>query len=62
MAKIKSFEELKMIREKVQSKVELREKGENVDSLVQVKVALATCGIAAGMIQNTWAFIKNNYV
>lgn len=48
MAKIKSFDELKMIREKVQSKIELREKGENVDSLVQVKVALATCGIAAG--------------
>ncbi|GKX30465.1 NADP oxidoreductase [Vallitalea longa] len=48
MAKIKSFEELKKIKEKVQSNVELREKGENIDKLVQVKVAMATCGIASG--------------
>lgn len=48
MAKIKSFEELKKIREKVQSNVELREKGDNIDKLVQVKVAMATCGIASG--------------
>ncbi len=48
MAKIKSFDELKKIKENVQSKVELREKGENVDALIQVKVAMATCGIASG--------------
>lgn len=48
MAKIKSFEELKKIKEQVQSKVELREKGENIDNLVQVRVAMATCGIASG--------------
>lgn len=48
MAKIKSFEELKKIKENVQSKVDLREKGENVDALIQVKVAMATCGIASG--------------
>ncbi|QUI24957.1 (2Fe-2S) ferredoxin domain-containing protein [Vallitalea pronyensis] len=48
MAKIKSFDELKKIKEHVQSKVDLREKGENVDELIQVKVAMATCGIASG--------------
>jgi NADP-reducing hydrogenase subunit HndB len=48
MAKIKSFAELKKIKEQVQNKVELREKGENIDNLVQVKVAMATCGIASG--------------
>jgi len=48
MAKIKSFEELKKIKEQVQSKVDLREKGENIDDLVQIKVAMATCGIASG--------------
>ncbi|PKM93363.1 MAG: NADP oxidoreductase [Firmicutes bacterium HGW-Firmicutes-1] len=48
MAKIKSFEELKKIKDQVQSKVDLREKGENIDSLVQIRVAMATCGIASG--------------
>ena len=48
MAKVKSFEELKKIKENVQSKVDLREKGENIDKLVQVRVAMATCGIASG--------------
>lgn len=48
MAKIKSFAELKKIKEEVQSKVALREKGENIDELIQVRVAMATCGIASG--------------
>lgn len=48
MAVIKSFEELKKIRDQVQSKVDLREKGENIDELIQVRVAMATCGIASG--------------
>lgn len=48
MAKVKSFDELKKIKEKVQSKVDIREKGENIDNLVQVRVAMATCGIASG--------------
>jgi NADP-reducing hydrogenase subunit HndB len=48
MAKVKSFDELKKIKENVQSKVNLREKGENIDDLVQVRVAMATCGIASG--------------
>lgn len=48
MAAIKSFDELKKIKEQVQSKVDLREKGENIDALVQIKVAMATCGIASG--------------
>lgn len=48
MAKIKSFEELKKIKDQVQSKIDLREKGENIDHLIQVRVAMATCGIASG--------------
>ncbi|MCT4688622.1 (2Fe-2S) ferredoxin domain-containing protein [Vallitalea sp.] len=48
MAKIKSFDELKKIKDKVRSNVELREKGENIDNLIQIKVAMATCGIASG--------------
>ena len=60
MAKIKSLDELMKIKEDVKNKVSLREKGDNVDQLIQIKVAMATCGIAAGarevmdyMIQET---------
>lgn len=48
MAKIKSLDELLKIKESAQSKVDLRVKGENIDDLVQIKVAMATCGIASG--------------
>jgi len=48
MAKIKSLEELMKIKANAQGKVALREKGENIEKLIQVKVAMATCGIAAG--------------
>ena len=48
MEKIKSLADLKRIKENVQTKIDLREKSEQVESLIQIKVAMATCGIAAG--------------
>ncbi|MHC1705330.1 MAG: ferredoxin [Tenuifilaceae bacterium] len=48
MAKIKSLDDLRKMKESLQSKINLREKGEDPDSHVQVKVAMATCGIASG--------------
>ena len=51
MAKVKSLAELKAMREKLQSTLDLREKSNDPDSLVQIKVAMATCGIAAGAKQ-----------
>jgi len=48
MAKIKSLAELKKIKTAAQSKIQLREKGENIEKLIQVRVAMATCGIASG--------------
>jgi NADP-reducing hydrogenase subunit HndB len=48
MAKVKSLADLKKLREQLQSKLELREKGQDPDSRVQIKVAMATCGIASG--------------
>jgi len=48
MVKVKSLSDLKKMREDLQSKVNLREKGENPDSMVQIKVSMATCGIASG--------------
>ena len=51
MTKVKSLAELKAMREKLQNSLDVREKSENPESLVQVKVAMATCGIAAGAKQ-----------
>ncbi len=48
MAVIKSFEELKKIRDQVKANVDLREKGERSDELIQIRVSMATCGIASG--------------
>ena len=48
MNKIKSLADLKKIRDEQQSGMQSREKGELAGNLVQVKVAMATCGIASG--------------
>ena len=48
MNKIKSLADLKKKREKLLSTLQLREDGNNSENLVQIKVAMATCGIAAG--------------
>ena len=46
--KVKSLADLRKIKAEVQEKIKLREYGENSENIVQVKVAMATCGIAAG--------------
>lgn len=48
MTKVKSLADLKKMKEQLQSKIDLREKGEDPESRIQVKVAMATCGIASG--------------
>lgn len=48
MNKIKSLADLKKKRDELKSTMSLRENGNNAENLVQVKVAMATCGIAAG--------------
>ncbi|HSV77224.1 MAG TPA: (2Fe-2S) ferredoxin domain-containing protein [Bacteroidales bacterium] len=48
MTKIKSLDDLRKMKSELQSKIALREKSENPEILVRVKVAMATCGIAAG--------------
>lgn len=58
MEKIKSLADLKKRREELQSKIELREEGDNVENLVQIKVAMATCGIASGAKQTMEAIIE----
>jgi len=48
MSKITSLSDLKRIKDEVQSKMKLRENSDNPDQVVQVKVGMATCGIASG--------------
>ncbi|MDR2131224.1 MAG: (2Fe-2S) ferredoxin domain-containing protein [Odoribacteraceae bacterium] len=59
MEKIKTLADLKRIKENVQAKIELRERSERPGELVQVKVAMATCGIAAGSKETMNYFIDH---
>jgi NADP-reducing hydrogenase subunit HndB len=48
MTKVKSLADLKKLKDDLQEKLKLREKGLDPESHVQIKVAMATCGIASG--------------
>ncbi|MFW5974907.1 MAG: (2Fe-2S) ferredoxin domain-containing protein [Bacteroidota bacterium] len=48
MSKIKSLAELKKMKDELRNKVSLRERSDHPESLVQVKVGMATSGIASG--------------
>ncbi len=48
MSGIKTLADLKRKQEEVKTQIDLRDKAENPESQVQVKVAMATCGIASG--------------
>ncbi|HAQ20696.1 MAG TPA: NADP oxidoreductase [Prolixibacteraceae bacterium] len=48
MNKIKTLADLKKLQAEVQSKISLRVKGDSPESLIQIKVSMATCGIASG--------------
>ena len=46
MAKIKSLAELRNMKSELQTKIKLRENANNPESMVQIKVGMATSGIA----------------
>ena len=48
MSKITSLADLKRMKEQVQTNLKLRENSDAADTLVQIKVGMATCGIASG--------------
>ena len=48
MTKVKSLADLKKLKDDLQEQIKLRAKGLNPSSHVQIKVAMATCGIASG--------------
>lgn len=48
MNKITSLADLKKLKDQAQSRLKMRENSDAVDTLVQIKVGMATCGIASG--------------
>ncbi|MDX8340647.1 (2Fe-2S) ferredoxin domain-containing protein [Draconibacterium sp. IB214405] len=58
MAKIKSLADLRKMKEEAQSKIKLRENSANPDQVVQVKVGMATCGIASGAKETMKFFVE----
>jgi len=48
MGKIKSLDDLKKRKENLHKNVDLRERAEDAESYVQIKVGMATSGIASG--------------
>jgi NADP-reducing hydrogenase subunit HndB len=48
MTKIKSLDDLKRLKGELKAKIDLREKSSNPEQFVQIRVAMATCGIASG--------------
>ena len=48
MTKIKSLADLRRVKDDLQEKIRLRENADNPEKLVQIKVGMATSGIASG--------------
>lgn len=48
MNKVKTLDDLKKLKTELQDKLKVREKGLSTENIVKIKVAMATCGIAAG--------------
>lgn len=58
MNKVKTLDDLRKMRETLRASLDLREKSDTPEQLVQVKVSMATCGIAAGAKEIMSYFIK----
>ena len=58
MNKVKTLDDLKKMRESLRASLDLREKSNTPDQLVQIKVSMATCGIAAGAKEIMSYFIE----
>lgn len=58
MNKVKTLDDLKRMRESLRASLDLREKSNTPDQLVQIRVSMATCGIAAGAKEIMGYFIE----
>ncbi len=58
MTKIKTLADLMKLKEEMQSKIKLRENSNYPEQVIQVKVGMATCGIASGAKETMKYFIE----
>jgi NADP-reducing hydrogenase subunit HndB len=58
MEKITSLADLRKMQDALKAKLDLREKSTHPESRIQVKVAMATCGIASGAKEVMETFIE----
>ena len=57
MTRVTSIEALEGLRETVKEEVALREKGEQIEQMIEICVGMATCGIAAGAREIVYYFV-----
>ena len=57
MTKIKTLDDLLKLKNEVQSKIKLRENSDHPEQVVQIKIGMATCGIASGAKETLKYFI-----
>ncbi len=48
MNKIRSLDDLRKMKQSLKSDISIREKSDKAEEMVRIRVAMATCGIAAG--------------
>lgn len=58
MGKVKTLDDLRKLRDELKSKTTLRDRSENPEELVQIKVAMATCCIASGS-RETFSYLAD---
>ncbi|HKJ77978.1 MAG TPA: (2Fe-2S) ferredoxin domain-containing protein [Prolixibacteraceae bacterium] len=58
MTKIKSLADLRKMKDEVQSQIKLRENSDHPEQVVQVKIGMATCGIASGAKDTMKYFVE----
>lgn len=58
MNKIKTLDDLRKMRDSLRSSLDIREKSNHPEQMIQIKVSMATCGIAAGAKEVMSYFIE----
>lgn len=58
MDKVKTLDDLRKMRETLREKLDIREKSNHPERMVQIRVSMATCGIAAGAKEIMSYFIE----
>lgn len=48
MNKVKTLDDLRKMRDSFRTSLDLREKSDHPEKMIQIKISMATCGIAAG--------------